>query len=281
MTIESMTEDGLTAEVVNRLGATPDPRLREIMRAAVRHLHEFAKEVRLTNEEWWAGIQFLTATGQMCDEVRQEFILLSDTLGFSSLIDIINHSHVEDMVTENTILGPFYVPNSPERAFGESMVEYQCGGEPSIVRGRVLDTDGNPIAGAVLDVWQNAANMFYAVQQPDVQPATNLRGVYRTDADGRFDIRGVRPTDYPVPADGPVGALLHTTGRHEWRAAHVHIKVSADGYVPLNTHVFDRTSKYMDSDTVFGVKESLFGDFAPGIVDGYLVCDFDFVLARA
>lgn len=281
MTIESMTEDGLTAEVVNRLGATPDPRLREIMQAAVRHLHEFAKEVRLTNEEWWAGVQFLTATGQMCDEVRQEFILLSDTLGFSSLIDIINHSHVEDMVTENTILGPFYVPNSPERAFGESMVEYQCGGEPSIVRGRVLDTDGNPIAGAVLDVWQNAANMFYAVQQPDVQPATNLRGVYRSDADGRFDIRGVRPTDYPVPADGPVGALLHTTGRHEWRAAHVHIKVSADGYVPLNTHVFDRTSKYMDSDTVFGVKESLFGDFAPGIVDGYLVCDFDFVLARA
>ena len=281
MTIESMTEDGLTAEVVNRLGATPDPRLREIMQAAVRHLHEFAKEVRLTNEEWWAGIQFLTATGQMCDEVRQEFILLSDTLGFSSLIDIINHSHVEDMVTENTILGPFYVPNSPERAFGESMVEYQCGGEPSILRGRVLDTDGNPIAGAVLDVWQNAANMFYAVQQPDVQPATNLRGVYRTDAAGRFDIRGVRPTDYPVPADGPVGALLHTTGRHEWRAAHVHIKVSADGYVPLNTHVFDRTSKYMDSDTVFGVKESLFGDFAPGIVDGYLVCDFDFVLARA
>jgi len=281
VTIESMTEDGLTAEVVNRLGATPDPRLREIMQAAVRHLHEFAKEVRLTNEEWWAGVQFLTATGQMCDEVRQEFILLSDTLGFSSLIDIINHSHVEDMVTENTILGPFYVPNSPERAFGESMVEYQCGGEPSIVRGRVLDTDGNPIAGAVLDVWQNAANMFYAVQQPDVQPATNLRGVYRTDADGRFDIRGVRPTDYPVPADGPVGALLHTTGRHEWRAAHVHIKVSADGYVPLNTHVFDRTSKYMDSDTVFGVKESLFGDFAPGIVDGYLVCDFDFVLARA
>jgi len=281
VTIESMTEDGLTAEVVNRLGATPDPRLREIMQAAVRHLHEFAKEVRLTNEEWWAGVQFLTATGQMCDEVRQEFILLSDTLGFSSLIDIINHSHVEDMVTENTILGPFYVPNSPERAFGESMVEYQCGGEPSIVRGRVLDTDGNPIAGAVLDVWQNAANMFYAVQQPDVQPATNLRGVYRSDADGRFDIRGVRPTDYPVPADGPVGALLHTTGRHEWRAAHVHIKVSADGYVPLNTHVFDRTSKYMDSDTVFGVKESLFGDFAPGIVDGYLVCDFDFVLARA
>lgn len=276
-----MTEEGLTAEVVRRLEATPDPRLREIMQAAVKHLHAFAKEVRLTNEEWWAGIQFLTATGQKCDDVRQEFILLSDTLGFSSLLDIINNSHVEDMVTENTILGPFYVPNSPERAFGESMVEYDCGGEPSIVRGRVLDTEGNPIEGAVLDVWQNAANMFYAVQQPDVQPATNLRGIYRTGADGKFDIRGVRPTDYPIPADGPVGGLLKATGRHEWRAAHVHVKVSADGYESLTTHVFDRTSKYMDSDTVFGVKESLFGDFEPGIVEGFLVCDFDFVLARA
>jgi len=276
-----MTEEGLTAEVLRRLEATPDPRLREIMQAAVKHLHAFAKEVRLTNEEWWAGIQFLTATGQKCDDVRHEFILLSDTLGFSSLLDIINNSHVEDMVTENTILGPFYVPNSPERAFGESMVEYDCGGEPSIVRGRVLDTEGNPIEGAVLDVWQNAANMFYAVQQPDVQPATNLRGIYRTGADGRFDIRGVRPTDYPIPADGPVGGLLKATGRHEWRAAHVHVKVSADGYESLTTHVFDRTSKYMDSDTVFGVKESLFGDFEPGIVEGFLVCDFDFVLARA
>lgn len=276
-----MTEDGLTAEVVRRLEATPDPRLREIMQAAVKHLHAFAKEVRLTNEEWWAGIQFLTATGQKCDDVRQEFILLSDTMGFSSLLDIINNSHVEDVVTENTILGPFYVPNSPERAFGESMVEYDCGGELSIVRGRVLDAEGNPIAGAVLDVWQNAANMFYAVQQPDVQPATNLRGIYRTGADGRFDIRGVRPTDYPIPADGPVGGLLKATGRHEWRAAHVHVKVSAEGFESLTTHVFDRTSKYMDSDTVFGVKESLFGDFEPGIIDGYLVCEFDFVLARA
>lgn len=276
-----MTEDGLTAEVVRRLEATPDPRLREIMQAAVKHLHAFAKEVRLTNEEWWAGIQFLTATGQKCDDVRQEFILLSDTLGFSSLLDIINNSHVEDVVTENTILGPFYVPNSPEREFGESMVEYDCGGEQSILRGRVLDTEGTPIPGALLDVWQNAANMFYAVQQPDVQPPTNLRGIYRTDAEGKFDIRGVRPTDYPVPADGPVGALLKSTGRHEWRAAHVHLKVSADGYESLTTHVFDRTSKYMDSDTVFGVKESLFGDFIPGIVEGYLVCDFDFVLARS
>ena len=281
MSTEFTTEDGITAEVVSRLDATPDPRLREIMQAAVRHLHAFAKEVRLTNEEWYAGIQFLTATGQKCTDTRQEFILLSDTLGFSTLLDIINNAHPEDVVTESTILGPFYVPDSPWRENGESMVEFDCGGEPSILRGRVVGPDGEPIAGAVLDVWQNAANTFYAVQQPDVQPPTNLRGRYRTDSEGRFDIRGVRPTDYPIPSDGPVGDLLKRTGRHEWRAAHVHVKVSADGYQPVTTHVFDRTSKYMDSDTVFGVKDSLIADFVPGIVDGYVVCDFDFSLAKA
>ena len=280
MTRDFTTEESITAEVIERLSATPDPRLREIMQAAVRHLHAFAKEVRLTNEEWWAGIQFLTATGQKCDDVRQEYILLSDTLGFSTLLDIINNAHPEDAVTESTILGPFYAPDSPWRENGESMVEFECGGEPSILRGRVLDPEGNPIAGAVLDVWQNAANMFYAVQQPDVQPATNLRGRYRTDGEGRFDVRGVRPTDYPIPADGPVGQLLGRTGRHEWRAAHVHLKVSADGFEPLTTHVFDRTSKYFDSDTVFGVKGSLVRPFSPD-PDGTLHCEIDFVLSPA
>ena len=279
MTVEKLTEDGLTDEVVARLAATPDPRLREIMQAAVRHLHAFAKEVRLTDEEWLAGVQFLTATGQMCDAVRQEFILLSDTLGLSSLVDIINHSSVEDLATEATILGPFYVPESPWRENGESMQEFDCGGEPSILRGRVLDPEGNPIAGAVLDVWQNAANMFYAVQQPDVQPPTNLRGRYRTDDAGRFDIRGVRPTDYPIPDDGPVGALLERTGRHPWRAAHVHLKVSADGFQTLTTHVFDDESRYLQEDTVFGVKDSLIGHFA--LEDGWRVCEYDITLARA
>ena len=275
---ELHTEAGITDEVVARLEATPDPRLREIMQAAVKHLHAFAKEVRLTDEEWFAGIQFLTATGHMCDDVRQEFILLSDTLGFSTLIDIINHTHVEDLVTDSTILGPFYVPNSPWREFGESMQEYDCGGERSILRGRVVDTDGNPIPGAVLDVWQNAANRFYAVQQPEVQGATNLRGRYRTDDEGRFEIRSVRPTDYPIPADGPVGKLLRDTGRHEWRAAHIHVKVSANGYVPVTTHVFDSESQYMQTDTVFGVKDSLVGQYVLDD-DGWRVCEFDFVLA--
>ena len=275
-----MTEDDLTEVVVARLEATPDPRLREITQALVRHLHAFAKEVRLTDEEWLAGIMFLTATGQICDERRQEFILLSDTLGFSSLIDLINHSDVEALATEPTILGPFYVPGSPERAFGESMVEYEDGGEVAIFRGVVSDTHGNPLQGVLLDVWQNAATGFYAVQQPDEQPATNLRGRYLTDGEGRYEIRTVRPVPYPIPADGPVGTLLHYTGRHEWRAAHIHLKASKEGYEPVTSHVFDRESRYLDSDTVFGVKDSLIEDFVVG-PDGVLVCEHAIVLASA
>ena len=275
-----MTEDDLTDVVVARLEATPDPRLREITQALVRHLHAFAKEVRLTDEEWLTGIMFLTATGQICDERRQEFILLSDTLGFSSLIDLINHSDVEALATEPTILGPFYVPGSPERAFGESMVEYEDGGEVAIFRGVVSDTHGNPLQGVLLDVWQNAATGFYAVQQPDEQPATNLRGRYLTDGEGRYEIRTVRPVPYPIPADGPVGKLLHYTGRHEWRAAHIHLKASKEGYEPVTSHVFDRESRYLDSDTVFGVKDSLIEDFVVG-PDGVLVCEHAIVLASA
>jgi protocatechuate 3,4-dioxygenase beta subunit len=277
--MERMTEDELTAEVVERLEATPDERLREVMQALVRHLHAFAKEVRLTDEEWLTGIRFLTATGQKCDDIRQEFILLSDTLGLSSLVDMINHSDVEALATEPTILGPFYVPESPWRENGESIVEYDDGGEPTVLRGTVRAEDGTPLAGAVVDIWHNAATGFYAVQQPGIQPATNLRGRFRTDDAGRYEVRTVRPVPYPIPADGPVGQLLRDTGRHEWRAAHIHAKVSAEGFVPLTTHIFDRESDYLDSDTVFGVKESLIEDFVPG-PDGVLVCEHDFVLAR-
>lgn len=279
--ISTMSEDDLTAEVVARLEATPDPRLREIMQSLVKHVHAFVRDVQLTDEEWAVGIKFLTQTGQMCDDVRQEYILLSDTLGVSSLVDLINHSHVgeADHATEPTILGPFYVPESPWREFGESMVEFEDGGEPTILRGQVLSESGEPISGALIDAWQNAATGFYAVQQPDVQPPTNLRGRYLTNDKGEFEIRTVRPVPYPIPADGPVGKLLRDTGRHEWRAAHIHIKVSADGFTPVTTHLFDRTSKYLDSDTVFGVKTSLIEDFTPQ-EDGTLLCERDFVLVR-
>ena len=275
-----VTEDALTEEVVARLRATPDARLREVMTAVVRHLHALVTEVGLTDEEWLAAIRFLTATGQACDDTRQEFILLSDTLGVSSLVDLVNHSDVESLATEPTILGPFYVPGSPERAFGEDMREYDDGGEPAVLTGHVRDEDGTPVPGAVLDVWQNAATGFYAVQQPQVQGASNLRGVYRANDAGEYEIRTVRPVPYPIPDDGPVGALLRDTGRHPWRAAHIHARVSAPGYEPLTTHVFDRESDYLDSDTVFGVKESLVGDFVPQD-DGTLLCQRDFVLRRS
>lgn len=277
--MDRMTEEQLTDEVLGRLEATPDPRLREVMQALVRHLHAFAREVRLTDEEWLQGVRFLTATGDITDAVRQEFILLSDTLGLSSLVDLINHADVESLATEPTILGPFYVPESPWREFGASMVEYDDGGEAAILRGVVRDEDGAPIPGAVLDVWQNAATGFYAVQQPDEQPATNLRGRYRADDEGRFEIRTVRPVPYPIPDDGPVGRLLQATGRHQWRAAHIHLKATADGFTPLTTHIFDRASDYLDSDTVFGVKDSLIEEFVPG-PDGVLVCEHDVVLTR-
>jgi protocatechuate 3,4-dioxygenase beta subunit len=275
------TEADLTAEVLRRLDATPDPRLRAVLQALVRHLHAFAREVRLTEAEWLAGIEFLTATGQRCDPARQEFILLSDTLGLSSLVDLVNHGGDDPAATEPTILGPFYVPGAPWRGAGESMVTWAGStGQPARLCGRVLGTQGTPLAGAVLDLWQNDGSGFYAVQQPDLQPPDNLRGRYRTDDEGRYDVRTVRPTPYPIPDDGPVGRLLRTTGRHPWRAAHIHAIVSADGYLPVVTHVFDAASDYLDSDTVFGVKGSLVKQFVDE-PDGSCRLDHDFVLRPA
>jgi protocatechuate 3,4-dioxygenase beta subunit len=267
-----MTEHALTGEVIRRLAATPDERLRTVMQALVRHLHAFVTEVRLTDAEWAAGIRFLTEVGQLSGQSRQEFVLLSDTLGVSTLVDLVNHGGEDEQLTETTILGPFYVPDSPWRDLGASMVEYDDGGEPAVLRGTVRSLSGQPIAGATLDVWQNAATGYYAMQ-----PATNLRGRYRSDADGRFHIRTVRPVPYPIPDDGPVGKLAAATGRHPWRAAHIHAIVSANGYLPVVTHVFDSQSDYLDSDAVFGVKQSLIRDFVPD-EEGVLECEHDFVL---
>lgn len=277
--MESMTEQELTDIVVARFDTTPDPRLRELLQSLVRHLHSFASEVRLQEDEWMYAIQFLTATGQISVGGRQEFILLSDTLGLSMLVDMINHASDIEGVTEPTVLGPFYVPNSPHREFGASMKEYEDNGEEAIVSGVVRGSDGQPIAGAELDLWQNAATGFYAVQQPDEQPATNLRGVYTTDAEGRFEVRTVRPTPYPIPDDGPAGQMLRATGRHQMRTAHIHAIVRAPGYRSVTTHVFDGASDYLDSDTVFGVKDSLIRPFEPGD-DGVLHCTFDITLEK-
>lgn len=272
-------EADLTAAVLKQLENAPDPRVRQLMEALVRHLHAFARETRLTRDEWMAAIRFLTATGQKCGPNRQEFILLSDTLGLSAMLATIAQARDGEDATEETILGPFYVADSPWREPGESMVTHEgTTGQPLLLHGRVLDTDGNPLAGAVLDLWQTDENGNYAVKRPDLMPAENLRGRYRTDAEGRYSVRSIRPKYYHVNSDGPVGELLRLTGRTPGRPAHVHVIVTADGHLPVTTHLFDRASRYLDSDSVFGVKESLIKEFVDQ-PDGSCEVTHDFVLS--
>ncbi|MGU3651901.1 dioxygenase family protein [Mycolicibacterium sp. A43C] len=241
--------------------ATGDPRLREILERLVVHLHAFVEDVAPTIDEWSHAIDFLTATGKMCTDVRQEFILLSDVLGLSMLVETINHADTPD-ATSSTVLGPFHMVESPPRALG-SDISPQSDGTRCVVQGRVVSTTGEPIAGAVLDVWQADTRGFYDVQQPELQPRGNGRGLLTADGDGRFWFRTVVPAHYPIPTDGPVGHLLHVTGRHPFRPAHIHFIVSAPGYTELTTHIFVADSAYIDSDAVFAVKDSLIRPFVP------------------
>jgi len=278
--MNAMTPAELTDDVLKAFGATPDPRLRELITALLRHLHAFATETGLTPEEWMVGLQFLTATGQKCDPRRQEFVLLSDVLGLSSLVDVINAA---GGATESTVLGPFYVAGAPARAMGEHIGRPEDG-SPTLVRGRVTDTAGRPLDGATLDVWQSNDSGLYDTQDPS-QPPFNLRGVFVTGPDGRFEFRTARPASYPIPTDGPVGDLLRATGRSRWRAAHIHAIVSAPGCRPVTTHIFDAENPYLDSDAVFGVKDSLVRPFRPAgpddPADVSYVVDMDFALASA
>ncbi len=249
-----------SAEVVAvSFAQTPDPRLREVMQSLVRHLHDFVKDIELTEAEWAAAVAFLTRTGQLSDDVRQEFILLSDVLGLSMLVETINH-RARDGATESTVLGPFHVVASPPRELG-AQLSLDGRGEPCLVTGRVTDHTGQPLSGASVDVWQASADGYYDVQQPGVQPDRNLRGLFTCDEDGGFRFRTVVPSHYPIPADGPVGRLLHATGRHPYRPAHIHFLVTAAGHRPLTTHLFVAGSPYLDSDAVFGVKDGLIRDF--------------------
>jgi len=253
------TPADITAAAAASFDGCTDPRLRELMQSLVRHLHGFAVETSLTEEEWRGLIGVLTDTGNITDARRQEFILWSDALGLSMLVDALAHE-LPPGATESTVLGPFYVPGAPLREYGESMVVEAGAGTPALVYGRVLDTAGAPIAGAELDVWQNGADMLYAVQRPEAEE-DHLRGRYLTREDGSYAFIAVRPVPYPIPDDGPVGRMLSSTGRHPWRPAHIHMIVRAPGYKTVTTHVFDATSKYLDSDTVFAVKPSLLRDF--------------------
>jgi catechol 1,2-dioxygenase len=283
------TEETATGAVLASFAATPDPRLRELLGSLVRHLHEFVREVEPTFEEWERAVEFLAATGRMCDGQRQEFILLSDVLGVTMLVDAINHRKASE-ATESTVLGPFHMVESPPRELGDT-IDLVATGDPCVVTGRVASLDGTPLAGAQVDVWQADDHGFYDVQQPGVQPPGNGRGLFTCDADGRFWFRTVTPSDYPIPTDGPVGRLLDATGRHPYRPAHIHLIVAAAGHLPVTTHVFVAGSPYLDSDAVFAVKQSLIRDFAevddPGQAAAYGVeapfrhAHFDVVLQPA
>src|SRR3989442_8307574 len=226
----STTEDEITVEVLRRFEGTPDLRLRRIMLSLVQHLHAFVEDVELSEPEWFAAIQFLTDTGQKCTDIRQEFILLSDTLGVSMVVDLINHRKPEG-ATESTVFGPFHREGAPELPAGGNIAPRDTTGIPTVVSGRVLTLGGEPIAGARLDVWQADSSGLYDSQYADTDEL-HLRGHFRTDEDGRFLIRTVRPVYYAIPTDGPVGRMLEATNRHPWRPAHIHFVVSAEGYEP-------------------------------------------------
>ncbi|MGH8688336.1 MAG: intradiol ring-cleavage dioxygenase [Burkholderiales bacterium] len=271
--MRNFNEKTLTAEVLKRVGKAPDKRMRQVAQSLVKHLHAFVREVRPTPEEWFTGIEHLTRTGHMCDGKRQEFILMSDTLGVSMLVDFINYGK-SGKSTESTVLGPFYTEGPPEMPLGASIVKPGTPGDPCVARGTIKDPKGRAVANAVIDVWQAGGDGFYDVQKPD---GVNLRARFRSDADGKFDFRCVKPASYPVPHDGPVGKLLTATGRHPMRPGHLHFVISAPGFEKLTTHLFVKGDKYLDSDAVFGVKQSLIVDFKKGR-NGVAECYYDFVL---
>ena len=282
------TGAGVTEQALDSLRGTADPRLGELLTGLVRHLHDFARETRLTQEEWERAITFLTATGQACTDTRQEFILLSDVLGLSMLVETLNGDRPAG-ATESTVLGPFHMTDSPVRALGDD-IDLVGGGERCVVSGRVRSADGTPLPGAVVDVWQADDKGYYDVQQPGVQPAGNGRGLFTADAEGRFWFRTCVPAAYPIPTDGPVGVLLRATGRHPYRPPHIHFIAEAEGHTPVTTHIFVAGGDYLDSDAVFAVKQSLVQDFTEtddpslarefGVTNPFRHARFDLVLER-
>ncbi|MDQ6433292.1 intradiol ring-cleavage dioxygenase [Mesorhizobium sp. LHD-90] len=281
------TEENSVEVVTGRNASAKDVRLKQVMEVLTRKLHEAVKEIEPTQDEWMQSILFLTRTGHMCNDWRQEFILLSDVTGVSMLVDAINNRRPSG-ASESTVLGPFHVADAPELPMGANICLDQKG-EDMAISGRILDTAGKPIAGAVLDVWQANDEGFYDVQQKGIQPDFNLRGMFRTGADGRYWFRAVKPKFYPIPDDGPVGQLLGALGRHPYRPAHLHFIIKAENFDPLVTHIFDPDDPYINSDAVFGVKESLLAEFKRvddparskelGFDGWFWDVEYDFVLA--
>jgi hydroxyquinol 1,2-dioxygenase len=283
----NIDEHSITAAVLEALSGTPDPRLKEILESLVRHLHDFAREVHLTEAEWSQGIDFLTRTGHITDAKRQEFILLSDVLGLSTLVTAQNNVRPPGC-TEATVFGPFFLANAPEYRNGDD-IGNGAHGEPCFVSGTIRGNDGEGIGNAGMDVWQSDDEGFYDVQRADLDRMQG-RGHLISAADGRYFFKSIVATPYAIPHDGPVGQLLEHSRRHPWRPAHLHFMIKARGYQTLVTHVFRAQGKYLDSDAVFGVRSSLIADWQrhpPGTApDGspidtpFFTLNFDFVLNK-
>ncbi|HLH76005.1 MAG TPA: intradiol ring-cleavage dioxygenase [Candidatus Binataceae bacterium] len=274
-----LTDRNITQVVLSRFGPQLDPRVRRVLTSLIEHLHDFVRDVDLTNEEWRRAVEFLTATGHITDDKRQEFVLLSDTLGVSALVDLLAHGKRAAGATQSSLLGPFYVEGAPELELGANIA--RTPGDPIVVRGQVTAVDGRPLPGVLLDVWQADPRGFYDVQDP-TQPAMNLRGKFRTDAEGRYHFRSIKPKSYPVPHDGPVGELLRAQGRHPFRPAHIHFILSASGYHTLTTALYIAGDEYLESDAVFGARDPLVVNYQPNSDNKEEVREmihFDFKLA--
>ncbi|MFI6654463.1 dioxygenase [Streptomyces sp. NPDC050523] len=262
--MRDLTSDTITGAVISTMRDTKDPRLAEILESLVRHLHAFVREAELTEEEWARGVDFLTRTGHMCTPTRQEFILLSDVLGVTMLVDALGNQRPAE-ATQNSVLGPYFRQDRPRHKDGADISE-GLPGTPLFFEGRVVNAEGAPVAGAAVDVWHSDADGHYDMEVPgQVDPA--MRALFRTDETGHFSFRSIRPSSYPIPGDGPVGELMSATGRSLMRPAHVHLLIEAPGFQRVTTMLFPSDDAYLDADPVFGVKESLLEDYdtyAPG-----------------
>ncbi len=274
--MRNLDRNTITDSTLERIADSQNPRLKLVIASLIRHLHDFAREVSLTPPEWRAGIDFLTAAGHITDDKRQEFILLSDTLGLSALVDLIAHGGKSAEATESSLLGPFYREGAPEMALGAD-IGGETPGERIVIRGNVRSADGSPLQGATLDVWQAAPTGLYDVQNPKLR-GMNLRARLRTAAGGEFHFLSVKPASYPVPHDGPVGAMLKSLGRHPYRPAHIHFIVSAPGHRKLVTALYIAGDRYLESDAVFGARDGLVVGYKHGANGAPDSIDFYFVL---
>ncbi|MDI9331103.1 MAG: intradiol ring-cleavage dioxygenase [Alphaproteobacteria bacterium] len=274
--MRNLNQHNITEAVLASFANTPDPRLKEIISSLIKHLHNFARDVKLTEDEWFKGIQYLTATGHKCTGTRQEFILLSDVLGLSMLTIAMNQDKPAGC-TEATVFGPFFLEEAPKFELG-SDVSNGAKGAPCWVEGRILGLDGEPIPNATINVWQADDDGLYDVQYEDLGHS-QARGILKSNSEGRYYFRTIVAEPYPIPTDGPVGVLLNATKRHPWRPAHLHFMVEAPGYQRLITHVFRDKDGYLDSDAVFGVRQSLIADWVLQ-ADGTYRMDYDFILPK-